>query len=163
MGSSRAGKQSTSAAPAQRTGQQTAKRALEILVASGDGFKVPTQRERDAMLVALAQARLVLHGRAFDVVKLTAPVDLENAADIHRALDAIVFYEVKSTDKASVQPDFRGYFFSLSTSELLAAQSLGARYRFAFVNTRTRKYTELTLQELFQRARGIYPTWSIQF
>ena len=35
---------------------------------------------------------------------------------------------------------FGGYFFSLSTAELLVAQNLGNRYRFAFVNTRTRKH-----------------------
>ena len=59
--------------------------------------------------------------------------------------------------------DFRRYFFSLSTAELLVAQNLGERYRFAFVNTRTRTFVELTLQEIFARARGIYPMWSIQF
>jgi len=31
------------------------------------------------------------------------------------------------------------------------------------VNTRTHAHVELTLREVFARARGIYPTWSIQF
>lgn len=87
----------------------------------------------------------------------------DSSDDILRNIEHVVLFEVKSTNKATVKPDFRGYFFSLSTAELLVAQNLGKRYRFAFVNTRTRKHEELTLLDVFKRARGIYPTWSISF
>jgi hypothetical protein len=144
-------------------GQQTAKRAVEFLIESGKGFILPTAKQRKALLLAFAQADYIIYGKAFDVVRVSQPCNLDDPDDITRHLDDIVIYEVKSTNKPSVQPDFRRYFFSLSTAELLVAQNLGARFKFAFVNTRTRTHIELSLQEVFARARGIYPTWSIQF
>jgi hypothetical protein len=59
--------------------------------------------------------------------------------------------------------DWRGYFFSLSTAELLIAQSLQEKYRFVMVNTKTTAHIELTLTEVFARARAIYPSWSVRF
>src|SRR4051812_4733972 len=121
--------------PASRsTGQQTAKLAAQILVGKRLGFVVPTAREREAILIAFVKAGYVIYGRAFDIVKVSKPVDLESADDVQRAIKNIVLYEVKSTSKPSVGPDFRRYFFSLSTAELLVAQNLGDQYRFAFVN-----------------------------
>jgi hypothetical protein len=145
------------------TGQQTAKRAVEILLASGQGFAQPTAKQREALLIAFVQEGFVIYGKAFDIVKVAGEVDLTSVEDIRRRLDSITLYEVKSTGKAAVDSDFRRYFFSLSTAELLVAQNLGSRYRFAFVNTLTGAHLELTLREVFARARGIYPTWSIQF
>lgn len=145
------------------TGQQTARRAVELLVKSGEGFILPTAEQRKALLFAFVQEDYIIYGKAFDIVKLKSPVDLNDSEDIRRHLDDIVIYEIKSTSKPTVKPDFRGYFFSLSTAELLVAQNLGPRFRFAFVNTLTRTHIELSLPEIFARARGIYPTWSIQF
>jgi len=53
--------------------------------------------------------------------------------------------------------------FGLTTAELLVAQNLGDRYRFIFVNTVTGHTMELKLNELFAKAKGIYPQWSISF
>ena len=144
-----------------QTGQRTAKIAAEILRESG--FVIPTAAEREAILIAFVRAGYVIYGKAFDVLKCSAPVDLTSSDDILKNIEQVTLFEVKSTNKPSVKPSFRGYFFSLSTAELLVAQNLGKHYRFAFVNTRTRKHEELTLLDVFQRARGIYPTWSIQF
>jgi hypothetical protein len=46
---------------------------------------------------------------------------------------------------------------------VLVAQSLKKQFRFVFVNTATGEHLEMNLQEIFARARGIYPTWSISF
>lgn len=46
---------------------------------------------------------------------------------------------------------------------MLVAQSLKEKFRFIFVNTKTGSFLELSLQEVLAKARGIYPTWSIQF
>lgn len=67
------------------------------------------------------------------------------------------------SNRSGIGPDFRGYFFALTTAELLVSQSLGKQFGFAFVNTVTGDHMELTLQQLFARSRGIYPTWSIKF
>ena len=145
------------------SGQQTAKRAAAVLLDLDVGFKVPTSREREAILVAFVLEGFVVYGKAFDVVKLARPITLDDPDDVRRNIDFITLYEIKSTNKDSVTPNFERYFFSLSTAELLVAQNLGPRYRFAFVNIKSRTHIELTLREVFARARGIYPTWSIQF
>lgn len=146
-----------------RSGQQTAKLAAAILLETGQGFILPNARQRKALVVAFAQCDYVLYGKAFDIIKVSGDVDLESTDDIRNHLDRVTIYEIKSTSKEKVTADFRGYFFSLSTAELLVAQTLGDRYRFAFVNTRTRTHVDLALREVMARARGIYPTWSIQF
>lgn len=143
--------------------QQTAKRAARILIEGQLGFLEPSSTERRALAVGFAMAGKILYGAAFDVVRLARPIDLSSAAAIHANLDAITVFEIKSTNKASVREDFRGYFFDLTTAELLVAQSLGAQYRFAFVNTITKAHVELSLTELFARARKIYPKWAVNF
>lgn len=127
------------------------------------GFVEPSGIQRRALTVGFAMTGKVLYGAAFDVVQLSRQVDLSEAQDIAANLDALTVCEVKSTSKARVASDFRGYFFDLTTAELLVAQSLGTQYKFAFVNILTRTHIELSLTELFARARKIYPKWAVQF
>lgn len=145
------------------SGQQTAKAAAKLLLELDSGFMIPTAKQREALLVAFVLEGFVVYGKAFDIVKLARPIKLDDASEVRKNLDAVTLYEIKSTNKESVTPNFDRYFFSLSTAELLVAQNLGSRYRFAFVNVRTRTHIELTLREVFAKAKGIYPTWSIQF
>jgi hypothetical protein len=144
-------------------GKQTAKKAIAILLAKNQGFHEPTGKERDALLVGFAMRRKVIYGAAFDAVRISRPVDLREPAQIAANMDAIELFEVKSTNRTVIGPDFGGYFFALSTAELLVAQSLREQFRFAFVNTLTGDHLEMSLREVFARARGIYPTWSIRF
>lgn len=58
--------------------------------------------------------------------------------------------------------DFDGYFFSLSTAELLVAQSLGEQFRFAFVNTSSGHVSDRTLRRILQQTKSIYPSWNIR-
>lgn len=143
--------------------QQTARKAITILLAKDEGFHEPTRAERSALLVAFAKGRKVLYGAAFDMVRMTRPIDLRDPDEIERNMDALTIFEIKSTNRANIGSDWLGYFFALSTAELLVAQNLGARFRFAFVNTLTSEHLELELRDVFARARGIYPTWSIRF
>lgn len=145
------------------TNQQTAKLAGEILRDSALGFVIPTARQREAILVAFVRAGFIVYGKAFDVVRAEGAIDLEDEHDIRKNINSVVLYEIKSTSKKTGSADFRRHFFSLSTAELLVAQNLGKRYRFVFVNTHTRAFVEMTLQEVLARARGIYPMWAIQF
>lgn len=143
------------------SGLSTAKRAVSIL-AQGGGYRAPTGRERRAIAMAFAGAGRVVYGQAFDVLKVEGedPIDLANAEDVSAQLRRITLCEVKSTNR-DLDEDFRGYFFSLSTAELLVAQSLGAQFLFLLVNVRSGRVLPLRLQELYGRARAIYPGWSI--
>jgi len=143
--------------------KQTAKLAIQILLDLKVGFHLPTRQERDALLVGFAMRRKVLYGAAFDVVRIENDVDLTAPSTVAAHIDAITAYEIKSSNKEATKADFGGYFFDLTTAELLVAQSLGDRYRFAFVNTLSRQWVDMTLNEIFGRARKIYPKWAISF
>lgn len=147
---------------AEASRNQTAKRAAHILLRSNSGFVVPTAKQKRLLLVEFARRNLVVYGKAFDIVKLSGPVDLDEPAEIERNLDKIILCEIKSSGR-KLPDDFKGYFFALTTAELLVAQNLKERFKFILVNVPTSTYMELTLRELFGRARGIYPTWSIMF
>jgi hypothetical protein len=147
---------------AEASRNQTAKNAAQILLQSRSGFLVPTAKQKRLLLVEFARRNLVVYGKAFDVVKVAGNLDLDDSSEIAAKLDKIALCEVKSSNR-KLPEDFRGYFFALTAAELLVAQNLKERFKFIFVNTVTGTFVELTLQELFARARGIYPTWSIMF
>jgi hypothetical protein len=149
-------------APLSRSGQQTAKAAARILVERGEGYVIPTATQRQNLLVAFARSGGVVYGKAFDALRLSTPINLDVETEVFQHIHGITLYEIKSTNR-TVDETFSGYFFSLSTAELLVAQSLRDQFRFAFVNTSTRHVVDLSLTEVFARAKGIYPTWSIRF
>lgn len=145
------------------TTHATAKKASEFLISLDVGFCTLNKKQRINVLVAYAERGFVVYGKAFDLIRCDTRINFDDVKNIRDNLSKLVIYEIKSTNKKTVKPDFSRYFFSLSTAELLTAQSLGERYRFAFVNTVTRAYEDLSLNEVFVKARGIYPSWSIQF
>jgi len=103
-----------------------------------------------------------VYGQAFDLIHCDPLLDLDDDSAIEEAHREIRLYEVKSSNR-TLKPGFADYFFSLSTAELLVAQSLGDNYRFAFVNIHSGECMDLSLREVFGRARAIYPIWSIKF
>ena len=145
--------------------QGTARKAVKILVELNQGYIEPNKRERINLVIAFAKRNKIIYGKAFDIVKIkgSKKIDLENIEEIERHLEYIIIYEVKSTNKKDIKQSFEKYFFGLSTAELLVAQNLKEYFKFIFVNTVTRETMELTLKQLFEKAKGIYPVWSIQF
>jgi hypothetical protein len=141
---------------------KTAKKAARILVASNSGFVLPNASQKLLLLVELAKRNVVIYGKAFDILKLSEYVDLDDPVAIGRNLEKITFCEIKSSSR-KLPDDFRGYFFALTGAELLVAQNLKHRFKFILVNIQSGVHLELSLQELLSRARGIYPTWSIMF
>lgn len=145
-----------------QSGQGTAKKAAALLVARNDGFIVPTAKQKLNLLVAFAKKGKVIYGKAFDVVRVSRPVNLSDLGDVEANLDAIIVYEIKSTRK-NLRSDFSKFFFALTGAEVLVAQSLKKQFKFILVNTGTGEYLEMDLAQIFARAKGIYPTWSIAF
>ena len=145
-----------------QSGQKTAKAATTILVAKKVGFVIPTGKQRQNLLVAFAKRGKVVYGKAFDVVRLTGTVDLGDLTEVEKHLAQITVFEIKSTRK-KLNSDFDGYFFGLTAAEILVAQSLKKQFGFVLVNIGTGKHLEITLSQIFARAKGIYPTWSISF
>jgi len=143
--------------------QQTAKNAAELLCQQDPLIRIPTKKEKRNLLVAFAHKNKVIYGNAFDVIRLAKDIDLNDIAAVKNNLEHITLLEVKSTNRENIDSSFTGYFFGLTTAELLVAQNLGDKYRFVFVNTLTGQSLELKLNEIFAKARGIYPQWSISF
>lgn len=144
------------------SGSATAKKAAHLLVEKHAGYIMPTARQKKNLVIAFAKRDLIVYGKAFDVRRLKAKVDLDSLEDIEAKLTQILLCEIKST-KQMLPDDFRGYFFALTAAEVLVAQSLKDQFRFILVNTVSGSFLELKLSEVFARARGIYPTWSISF
>ena len=144
------------------SGSATAKKAALFLAGKKFGYVVPTAAQKRNLVVACAKQDLIVYGKAFDVLRLTGEVNLDSPDEVEAKLAQIVICEIKST-KQNLADDFRGYFFGLTAAEVLVAQSLKDQFRFIFVNTITGNFLELKLNEVFAKARGIYPTWSISF
>jgi hypothetical protein len=144
------------------SGSATAKKAAVLLAEKGIGYVVPTAQQKRNLVIACAKRDLIVYGKAFDVLRLTGQVNLDSQEEIEAKFSQIVICEIKSTKK-NFGEDFRGYFFGLTAAEVLVAQSLKDQFRFIFVNNVTGNFLELKLPEVFAKARGIYPTWSISF
>lgn len=144
------------------SGSATAKKAAQLLVERNVGYVVPTVRQKRNLVVACAKRDLIVYGKAFDVVRIGCEVSLDSIEEIERNFSQILICEIKST-KQGLADDFRGYFFSLTAAEVLVAQSLKDQFRFIFFNTISGSVLELRLNEVFAKARGIYPSWSISF
>ena len=145
-----------------QSGHKTANAAADILVAKKSGFIIPSGKQRQNLLVAFAKKGKVVYGKAFDVIKLSGSVDLDDLAEVERHLARITVFEIKST-RRRLRSDFSGYFFGLTAAEVLVAQSLKRQFGFVLVNTGSREHVEMRLSDIFARAKGIYPTWSICF
>jgi hypothetical protein len=145
--------------------QQSAKKAIKILEANDSTFKSLKSSEKKNLIIAFATKDKIVYGKAFDIIKVEngANVNFSDINDIEKNIKNIIVCEIKSTRKNLKRTNFEGYFFGLSTAELLVAQNLKENYRFVFVNINTREVMELTLKKLFEKAKGIYPQWSISF
>ena len=142
--------------------KETAIKAVKILVSKNQGFQELQGKEKSNLMVAFAQRGMVLYGQAYDAVKCKKKIDFSDISDIVNKLDSITVYEIKSTNR-KISKDFKNYFFDLTTAELLVAQSLKGKFRFVFVNTTTGTFLELTLNQIFAKAKSIYPKWAIRF
>lgn len=147
------------------SGSSTAKLAMRMLTEGDSAFHEPTRAQRRNLAMAFAARDKILYGRAFDAVRLVEgpPVDLDDLTAIEAGIDRLLLYEIKSTNRRNLDNDFRGYFFALTAAELLVSQSLGDQFRFLLIHTLTGHRLELDLQGVFQRARSIYPSWSVLF
>lgn len=142
--------------------KKTAAAARELLCGRDAWFRALKRRQKSKIVVALAKKGVVVYGQAFDLVHCEPTANLDDESEIARVLPTLRLYEVKSSSRM-LKPGFADYFFSFSTAELLVAQSLHENFRFAFVNVHSGEVLDLSLREVFARARAIYPSWSIKF
>jgi hypothetical protein len=131
------------------------------------GYRAVDAHERVRLAQAFAARKKIVYGQAFDLVRVTPGSDV-SFSDLDALTEAVaggrvVLIEVKASRVSRTGTGhFGGHFFSVSTAELLVAQSLGDLYKFAFVNADKQEGYEVSLQQVYGRAKAIYPTWSIR-
>jgi hypothetical protein len=86
------------------TGNATARRAAQILVEKQAGFALPTPKQKKNIVVAFVKRDMIVYGRAFDIVKLLAPVNLDDLAEVEAKINKIQLFEIKSTNKEKMGP-----------------------------------------------------------
>jgi len=139
----------------------TAKTAAELL--SKKGFIIPTSEQRKIIQIAFAERGFTVHRNAFDLIKTKAKINFSDQKEVTDRFLDFTLYELKSTDRKILDRSFKGYFFDLTTTEFLNAQTLGKSYKFVFVNIITKAVREMTLHELMANAVKIYPKWGVRF
>jgi dienelactone hydrolase len=73
----------------------TARRAAEILVQKDLGYVIPTGKQKKNLAVAFVKRDMIVYGKAFDIVRLSVPVDLDHIEEIERHLENVTLYEIK--------------------------------------------------------------------
>lgn len=140
----------------------TAATAKRLLCERDPTFRLVRPGQKKRIVIEFAKSGCVVYGQAFDLVRCDPLVDLDDPEAIARALPSLQLYELKSSNR-NLLPGFADYFFSFSTAELLVAQSIGERFRFVFVNIFSGEILDISLREVFAKARAIYPSWSVKF
>jgi hypothetical protein len=133
--------------------------ARQYLVSLGQGFHEVNSSAKDQI-----RKHFNIQPGCYDLIRLAVQRESPLKVLTDGELQEIKLVEVKST-RRMLEPDFRGYFFSLQYAEQLVAQKLGDRYQFAFVAVLPDRcfHDILRWQDIWARARAIHMQWSIRF
>ncbi|EJR0951924.1 hypothetical protein QNE88_000430 [Vibrio alginolyticus] len=124
----------------------------------------PKGEELTNILSVLEEKKVVIKRSSFDAIAIPSviEIDFKNCDSIREHIDSFIFIEIKTTNKASVNDDFSGYFFAFTEGELSAAEQLGERHRVALVNKRTEHIIMSSVPELIARAKSLNWQVSVQ-
>ena len=105
--------------------QQTAKNAAKILVDKGIGFVIPTPKQKRILLIEFARRNLVVYGKAFDILKATEPINLDDQTTSAKHLDAVVLTRSNQQTSKKLALISKSTFLLLRQQKLCAEQSQG--------------------------------------
>ena len=140
----------------------TERSAKDILCKADCRYRIPTASQKKALLIGFAICGKALAGSAYDAVRLEHEIDLDDPEAIARDNAGIVLIEIKSTSQEAIGQDLKGYFFNITSAELLVAQSMKDQYRFLFLNLARGDWQELSINEVLSRSKGMYPAYHIR-
>jgi len=86
-------------------------------------------------------------------------VNFDNIEDLRTVLPDMTFVEVKTATQDHVKEGFANFFFDFTENEISAASQLGARYKVALYNSRTRELLIASLPDIMARAGST--TWQV--
>ena len=122
----------------------------------GAGIKV--------LLQTLKEAGISIKPSSFDAISFPGAQDIDftNASVVAALLPSMVFIEIKTSNQERVKPDFTGFFFALTESEISAAEALGNRHKVAMYNKRTGELWLTSVPEILARAKSTNWQVSVQ-
>jgi len=130
------------------------KEAKKILLEKRDFIDL-TNSQKKNLLIAFAKKGKAVQKTAFDLVRAPSNVDFSNQNSIEKNLNSITLIEIKSTE-GGFDEQFHGYFFGITMTELLLAQSHRKQYRFIFVNVNTKKTMEMDISQVLSRIKNLH-------
>lgn len=114
------------------------------------------------LLEELAETGIVIKASSFDALAIPHPIDLADRTQVRACLSTITFVEIKAANQPRVQPDFAGFFFALTESEIAAADQLGSRHRVALFNKLTGELLLTSVSEILARTKSMNWQLSVQ-
>jgi hypothetical protein len=124
----------------------------------------PRGKELKILLESLKSNGINIKSSSFDAISLpsSTTIDFSDQETVIRLLPSMVFIEIKTANQARVKPDFTGFFFALTESEISAAEALGARHKVALFNKKTGSIWLTTVSDILAKAKSTNWQVSVQ-
>jgi len=139
----------------------TEEKAKQILLKK-KGYKELSQTEKRNLITAFAKKGKVVTIRAFDLVRTRKKINFLDENDISKNISSIILIELKSSNR-NLGRDFSRYFFGITMTEIILAQSLKKQYRFVFVNINSKEIIELSLPQIFAKVKNLQLVMHLRF
>jgi len=139
----------------------TEEKARKILLKL-EGFRQLSKIEKRNLIMEFAKKGKVVTIRAFDLVRTKKKINFLDKKDIAKNIDSITLIEMKSTDR-ELGKDFSRYFFGITMTEIIIAQSLKKQYKFVFVNIHSNEILELHLPQVFAKIKNLQLVMHLRF
>lgn len=121
----------------------------------------PKGQQLKNLLAALKRTGIEIKGTSFDAIELpqNCNLNLDDIESIEHLINDITFIEIKTANQERVKPDFSGFFFALTESEIAAAEQLGKRHKVILYNKKTAATLVTSIPEIIKRRKSA--TWQI--
>jgi hypothetical protein len=122
----------------------------------------PRGKGMSVLLEALKATGVVIKNSSFDAIRLpdsAQPLDFADECAVRSALPLMTFIEIKTANQGRVGEDFKGFFFSLTESEIAASEVLGERHKVALFNNQTGTILLTSIPDILARAKST--TWQV--
>ena len=147
-----------------RLANQAGAAGEELALTVANWVPRPVGKGLKVLLAALEETNVVIKPSSFDAIAVPHGTELEftDLEAVRTALPDMIFVEIKTANQERVRPDFSGFFFALTESEITAAAALGNRHRVALYNNRTQALQLTSVPEILSRAKSTNWQVSVQ-
>lgn len=132
-----------------------------VLSVSENWIPRPKGQQSKNLRAALEESGIRIKPTAFDMISLPGgrTANFDSIEDLREVLPDMIFVEVKTATQDRVKAGFANFFFAFTENEISAAAQLGARYKVALYNSRTKELVIASLPDIMARAGST--TWQV--